>query len=76
MIEGSFKVAILKLPLADLILEVRRVELMSKRIRGVLALEKSEGRRQGFKNGANGMSDIDGDAARVAGASAGARVTN
>jgi len=37
MIEGSFKVAILKLPLADFILEVRRVELMSKRIRGVLA---------------------------------------
>jgi len=37
MIEGSFKVAILKLPWADLILELRRVELMSKRIRGVLA---------------------------------------
>lgn len=46
MIEGSFKVAILKLPLADLILELRRVELMSKRIRGVLALEKLEGGRQ------------------------------
>ena len=43
MIEESFKVAILKLPLADLILEVRRVELMSKRIRGVLALERLEG---------------------------------
>jgi hypothetical protein len=36
-------VAILKLPLADLILELRRVGLMGKRIRGVLALEKLEG---------------------------------
>jgi len=41
-IQGSFNLAILTLPLADLILELRRVELMSKRIRGVLPLEKLE----------------------------------
>jgi hypothetical protein len=39
-------VAILKLPLADLIFELRTVELMSKRIRGVLALEKLEGEKR------------------------------